>query len=90
MKNALRCLFCMLVWGVSALCAGSEPDSLYLFSYFTNRDSNTHGMHYAWSRDGYEWHTVGAPLGFLRPDPESDAPRLRDPFIMQGKDGMWH
>ena len=90
MKKVLRCLFCILVWGMSTPCAGSDPDSLYLFSYFTNRNANTHGLHYAWSCDGYEWHTVGAPLGFLRPDPESDAPRLRNPFIMQGKDGMWH
>lgn len=85
-------LFVLLSWVISlgAQPADMERDSLYLFSYFTNRDANTHGMHYAWSSDGYEWHTIGAPLGLLRPDATSEAPRLRDPFFMQGRDGMWH
>lgn len=78
--------FILSICCVAAMCTASAqeshifPDSLYLFSYFTNKDANRHGMHYAWSRDGYEWNTVGNPVGFLQPDTASDAPRLRDPF----------
>ena len=75
--------FILSICCVAAMCTASAqeshifPDSLYLFSYFTNKDANRHGMHYAWSRDGYEWNTVGNPVGFLQPDTASDAPRLR-------------
>ena len=88
--------FILSICCVAAMCTASAqeshifPDSLYLFSYFTNKDANRHGMHYAWSRDGYEWNTVGNPVGFLQPDTASDAPRLRDPFLLQDKKGMWH
>ena len=83
--------FILSICCVAAMCTASAqeshifPDSLYLFSYFTNKDANRHGMHYAWSRDGYEWNTVGNPVGFLQPDTASDAPRLRDPFLLQDK-----
>ena len=66
--------FILSICCVAAMCTASAqeshifPDSLYLFSYFTNKDANRHGMHYAWSRDGYEWNTVGNPVGFLQPD----------------------
>lgn len=75
--------FILSICCVAAMCTASAqeshifPDSLYLFSYFTNKDANRHGMHYAWSRDGYEWNTVGNPVGFLQPDTASDAPRLQ-------------
>ncbi len=88
-----------LITAFTVLCCGmslgaqecvTSSDSAYIFSYFTNKDSNTHGMHYAWSIDGYEWNVVGAPAGFLLPDEQSDAPRLRDPFVLQGRDSLWH
>ena len=77
---------------ISVVADRAGTDSLYLFSYFTNRDANSRGMHYAWSRDGYEWYAIGGeePLGFLAPAPASDAPRLRDPFVLQGRNGVWH
>ena len=86
--------FILCLFTVSGFAQAQEvsrqPDSLYLFSYFTNKDANRHGMHYAWSADGYVWNTIGAPLGFLQPDTASDAPRLRDPFLLQDKKGIWH
>lgn len=75
MKKLILSIYCLAAMCItSAQESHTFPDSLYLFSYFTNKDANRHGMHYAWSRDGYVWNTVGNPVGFLQPDTASDAP----------------
>lgn len=79
--------FILSICCVAAMCTASAqeshifPDSLYLFSYFTNKDANRHGMHYAWSRDGYEWNTVGNPVGFATRYGERCTPFARSLFI---------
>lgn len=67
-------------------------EKAYLFAYFTDKNSNRNGLHFAWSRDGYRWTAIGPEHSFLRSDYGSwgTEKRMRDPFIMQGPDGLWH
>lgn len=43
----------------------NEPDSVYLFSYATTKNSNTNGLHFAWSTDQENWTSIGPEMRFL-------------------------
>lgn len=64
----------------------------YLFAYFTNKNNNRNGLHFAWSTDGYRWTPIGPEYSFLKSDFGSwgTEKKMRDPFIMQGPDGLYH
>ncbi len=70
MKRAslLLCLIVLLV-GQTVLGAvirmTNEPDSIYLFSYATTKNSNTNGLHFAWSTDQQNWTPIGPEMRFL-------------------------
>ena len=67
-------------------------EEVYLFSYFTNKNSNKNGLHFAYSEDGYQWTAIGNEYSFLKCDYGnwSTEKKMRDPFILQGPDGTWH
>ncbi len=67
-------------------------DEVYLMAYFTNKNSNRNGLHFAYSEDGYQWTAIGNEHSFLRCDYGNwgTEKKMRDPFIMQGPDGTWH
>ncbi len=69
-----------------------EGQAVYLFAYFTDKANNTNGLHFAWSQDGYRWTAIGPEHSFLKSDYGSwgTEKKMRDPFIMQGPDGLWH
>ena len=52
----------------SAMVAGvtAELDSVYLFAYATASDEGRSGLRFAWSRDGYEWLSIGGARSFLK------------------------
>ena len=54
-RHVIHCGIILTLLFGSSLVQGQEknvrPDSLYLFSYFTNKEANRHGMHYAWRAD---------------------------------------
>ncbi|MDR0573447.1 MAG: carbohydrate binding domain-containing protein, partial [Tannerella sp.] len=64
---------------------------VYLFSYFTNKNSNKNGLHFAYSEDGYKWTAIGPEHSFLKCDYGNwgTEKKMRDPFILQGPDGIW-
>ena len=68
-----------------------QQEKAYLFAYFTGKNDNKNGLHFAWSKDGYRWESIGNEHSFLRPEMnDSRGGRMRDPFIMQGADGVFH
>lgn len=69
-----------------------KPQQGYLFAYFTDKNENKNGLHFAWSRDGYKWAKIGDEYSFLKSDygEQDKDKRMRDPFIMKGADGLWH
>ncbi len=91
-------LFCLiaLLFGQSAFSAimpmTNEPDSVYLFSYATTKNSNTNGLHFAWSTDQESWTSIGPEMRFLFCDYGrwGVEKRMITPFLFQTTDKMWH
>ena len=70
----------------------NEPDSVYLFSYATTKNSNTNGLHFAWSTDQQNWTPIGPEMRFLFCDYGrwGTEKRMITPFLFRAADGMWH
>ncbi len=62
-------------------------EQAYLFSYFT--DNGQDGLHLAYSKDGLKWEALKDGKSFVSPTVGNDK-LMRDPFILQGKDGLFH
>ena len=60
---------------------------VYLFSYFV--DNGQDGLHLAFSNDGLKWTPLNEGKSYLAPTVGKDK-LMRDPFILQGKDGLFH
>ena len=89
------CLSVLMFWQTSfgaVTPISNQPDSVYLFSYATNKNSNMNGLHLAWSTDQESWTSIGPEMRFLFSDYGrwGKEKRLVTPFLFQAKDGMWH
>ena len=62
-------------------------NEIYLFSYFV--DNGQDGLHLAYSANGLKWSPLNNGKSYLRPTVGKDK-LMRDPFILQGKDGLFH
>ncbi|MDP2113015.1 MAG: glycoside hydrolase family 43 protein, partial [Bacteroidota bacterium] len=60
---------------------------VYFFSYFV--DNGQDGLHLAYSTDGLTWTPLNDGKSYLAPTVGKDK-LMRDPFILQGKDGLFH
>ncbi|MES3097864.1 glycosyl hydrolase, partial [Sphingomonas aerolata] len=69
--------------------ARQPDDSVFLLSYFTDKDEGRDGLKLARSDDGYVFAALGGGRGFLKPDVGQDR-LMRDPHLSQGPDGLWH
>lgn len=76
---------------VIALCLFSltlkAQNEAYLFSYFV--DNGQDGLHLACSTDGLTWTALNQGKSYLSPTVGKDK-LMRDPFILQGADGLFH
>lgn len=66
---------------------GKSQDKIFLFSYFT--DNGQDGLHLAYSKDGLKWEALNGGKSLVKPTVGNDK-LMRDPFILQGKDGLFH
>jgi hypothetical protein len=82
MKLKMAILFLLVI----ALSAKAQKE-VYLFSYFV--DNGQDGLHLAYSVDGLKWTPLNDGKSFLAPTVGKDK-LMRDPFILSGKDGMFH
>ena len=80
------------IYVILALSLPVIAQEIYLFAYFTNKNNNKNGLHFAYSEDGYKWTPIGPEHSFLKCDYGnwSTEKKMRDPFILQGPDGTWH
>src|SRR5665647_2572347 len=62
-------------------------DTVFLFSYFT--DNGQDGLHLAYSKDGLKWDVLNGGKSLVAPTVGNDK-LMRDPFIIQGRDGVFH
>src|SRR5215217_1681961 len=58
----------------------------YLFTSF--RKNGETGVYLALSQDGREWTPLNANQPWIKP--EAPGMLMRDPFVAQGPDGVWH
>ena len=70
----------------------NQPDSVYLFSYSTEKSAGHSGLYFAWSTDHENWNPIGPEYRFLFSDYGrwGKEKRLVSPFLFHAKDGMWH
>jgi len=67
--------------------SGPGEDGVYLFAYFKSFwNSSGDGLHLAWSRDGLDWKKLNGGRIYFKPRQGA----FRDPFILQGPDGIFH
>jgi len=91
----LLCMIALLI-GKPTLGAVSQmtkqPDSVYLFSYSTEKDAGRGGLYFAWSTDQENWTPIGPEFRFLFCDYGrwGAEKRLVTPFLFQAPDGIWH
>ena len=92
MKRHITATILFLLFGSIFYTYAQNNDTRYLFAYFTDKNNNRNGLHLAWSEDGYKWNAIGPEHSFLTCDygSWSTEKKMRDPFIMKGKDGLWH
>jgi len=93
--SLLLCLIALLVGQTtfgSITQMTNQPDSVYLFSYSTTRNSNTNGLHFAWSTNQENWTSIGPEMRFLFCDYGrwGVEKRMITPFLFRAPDGMWH
>ncbi|NEW81992.1 MAG: glycoside hydrolase family 43 protein [Mariniphaga sp.] len=62
-------------------------EQVFLFSYFT--DNGQDGLHLAYSKDGLKWEALNNGKSLVTPTVGQDK-LMRDPFILQGKNGIFH
>lgn len=77
----------LLVWTQHYnVIMANEPETGYLFSY------NKNGVHFAWSVDRENWHTIGENFCFLSSDYGTwmGQKRMIDPIIVPDGTGGWH
>lgn len=69
------------------LARAAEPDTAYLFTYFTKNGED--GLHLAWSADGYMWQKLNGGKSYLTPT-VGRSKLMRDPCVVRGPDGTFH
>ncbi len=70
----------------------NPPDSVYLFSYSSEKNGGRNGLHFAWSTDQQHWESVGPEMRFLFCDYGrwGKEKRLVSPFLFTDLNGQWH
>lgn len=69
----------------------SQPgreSGFYVFCYFMNNGED--GVHYAVSKDGYNWKALNNNQAILAPPVGKKNKLTRDPSIVRGEDGKYH
>lgn len=90
MRKVLLLLNLIMILPCSQIFA-NEPDSVYLFSYATNKNNNHNGLHFAWSRNKENWYRIGDEYGYVKSDYGrwGSEKRMINPYLIQGPKGMW-
>lgn len=76
----------------TVLSMSNETDSVYLFSYATDKNANKDGLHFAWSDDRKQWIPIGPEHSYLKCDYGTwgAEKNMFDPYLFQDNDGLWH
>jgi hypothetical protein len=75
----------LLALAIKSVAAGTDPDSVYLFTSFHDEDQKY--LRFLYSYDGYHWTNV--PGTFLEAHVGATN-QFRDPSLLRGPDGIFH
>lgn len=91
MKKSILGAALLLLATAGAQAVENQPDSLYLFSYTTQKENNTTGLHFAWSADGHRWARIGNEYSFLKSDYGAwgSGKKMIDPVLQRMRGGVW-
>jgi alpha-L-arabinofuranosidase len=90
MRYFFLCL--LLAFASNSVIRADVPDSAYIFSYATDKNNNTNGLHFAWSIDMKNWNAIGPECSFLKSDfgAWGQQKKLINPCLIQDNEGSWH
>ena len=92
-KSKLCVLFSMVFTALFISCGIAEKKdefSAYLFVYFTGNGSGEEAVHYALSRNGYDYYALNNDKPIVSTASISKTGGVRDPHILRGKDGNFY
>lgn len=67
--------------------ANAQKKTAYLFTYFTGNGKGEEAIHFALSRDGYNYKALNQDAAVLNPAAISATGGVRDPHILRAEDG---
>ncbi|TSJ36477.1 family 43 glycosylhydrolase [Mucilaginibacter corticis] len=82
-----RVLLCVSMIVSSMPAATAQKKVAYLFAYFTGNGKSEEAIHFAVSRDGYNFKALNQDAPILNSVKISSTGGVRDPHILRGEDG---
>ena len=79
-----------LLLALSSCQPKAPANTAYLFAYFTGNGPGQEQVHYAISRDGYQYRALNNNQPVIDSKDISSTGGVRDPHILRGQDGMFY
>ncbi len=92
MRKLIYSFILLLSVAFSNNILANEPDSAYVFIYATSKNNHSNGLHYAWSLNRKDWHSIGPEFQFLFSDfgAWGSQKKMFDPYMFMDKNNTWH
>lgn len=92
MKAKLVLVLTIILLSFYQKSLASEPDSVYIFAYATQKNQNHNGLHFAWSSDKKTWFSIGPEHSFVKNDYGrwGSQKKMFSPFLTKDPNGTWH
>ncbi|GGF21888.1 family 43 glycosylhydrolase [Echinicola rosea] len=78
-----------IVLTLSCTSSSEEPEA-YLFAYFTGNGPGQEAVHFAISKDGFDYRALNDNQPVISADSISKRGGVRDPHILRGEDGKFY
>ncbi|MBD8488166.1 family 43 glycosylhydrolase [Echinicola sp. CAU 1574] len=92
MKNLLNlsCFLACALWIGTGCSTPPQNTEAYLFTYFTGNGPGEESVHYAISKDGFDFRALNNNQPVISADTISTRGGVRDPHILRGEDGSFY
>ena len=89
-KSQKHILGFLLVCLTALSAFAKNPNEAYIFSYSNGKSFG--GLHFAWSTDKINWHTIGPEYDYIHSDYGAwgAEKKMVSPILFPGADGLWH
>ncbi len=92
MRKLIFSFILLLTVAINNNMSANEPDSAYVFIYATAKNNHGNGLHYAWSLNQKDWHSIGPEFQFLFSDfgAWGSQKKMFDPYMFMDENKTWH